>query len=104
MSAREITEREAAWLETLRDGHGPQGTVDPHSVRELVRLAQRLRVVTDAEQAERDRVWDESVVRELEQLAAFYRTPRAERDGDRAKELAYTVRRLLREFINGWGG
>lgn len=41
-----LTESEAAWLDSLRDGHGPSGTVDAHSVRELVRLAQRMTVVT----------------------------------------------------------
>jgi hypothetical protein len=96
-----LTEAESKWLDSLCDGHGPSGTVDPHDIRELVRLAQRMAVVTDADQERRDRESDRYIAESLEKVAAHYRTPRHRRDGSGAK-LGPTVRMLLREFINGW--
>jgi hypothetical protein len=97
-----LTEAEAAWLDGLRDGHGPSGTVDPHDIRELVRLAQRMSVVTAEEQARRDRSNDEHTAESLENVARFYRLPRHKQTPDLAKRLGPTVRSLVREFINGW--
>lgn len=97
-----LTEAEVRWLDSIRDGHGPSGDIDPHSIRELVRIARRLAVVTDEEQARRDYVSDHSIAEQLDRVAAFYRTPRHRRSAEAAKTLSYTVRSLMREFINGW--
>lgn len=97
-----LTEQESAWIDSLRDGHGPTGEVDPHSIRELVRIAQRMAVVTDEEQYRRDTAYDYSVADALTKLAAYYRTPRARRTTEMAKDLVPTVRFLVREFVNGW--
>lgn len=97
-----LTEAEAAWLDSLRDGHGPTGDVDPHSVRELVRLAQRMTVLTDKEAARRERDHDLGIADALDKIADYYRTPPHKRDRSRGAEYGATVRRLVRELVNGW--
>jgi hypothetical protein len=99
VSRPELTEAEATWLAGLRDGHGPSGTVDPHDIRELVRLAQRLVVTTNAEQARLDRENDERIAQQLDRVAAYYRTDPRKRNG---QDVRFTVRSLLTEFVNGW--
>lgn len=103
MNDNELTEAEVAWLDSLRDGSGPTGTVDPHDIRELVRLAQRGRKVVSAEElAEREQHHAEYIADALTKLADYYRVPRKRKNIDRAKDLAPTVKMLVREFINGW--
>ena len=102
MNAPELTETEARWLDSIRDGHGPTGTVDPHTIRVLVQTAQRMKVVTQEEMDRRDAEHDAYIVRALDKVAHYYRTPRHRRTTEHGKDAAASVSALVREFINGW--